>query len=266
MDFKPRIATYLAVTFGYSWACWLPAAWLAWQGNADPVAHPFWWSLAGFGAWGPLLGAVTVAWARDGRNGVRELLNRLLRVRFGARWYLVALGLFPLLVGGSLALAVLAGAERPELPALAQPAALPIAFVVILLLGGPLQEELGWRGTLQDALQQRWPALWSSLLVGLIWGLWHLPLFLMPREESYYNRPVWGLVITTMLISVPFTWLYNRTDRSLFAVLLLHASFNWSHYVFPALSSDRAGLILFGLQLAVIVALVASRSLRFDRA
>lgn len=73
-------------------------------------------------------------------------------------------------------------------------------------------------------------------------------------------------ITTYLLISVPFTWLYNRTDRSLFAMLLLHASFNWSHYVFPTLGNDRAGLILFGLQLAVVVALVGSRSVRFDRA
>jgi len=73
----------------------------------------------------------------------------------------------------------------------------------------------------------------------------------------YYERPIWGLVLTTTLISVLFGWLYNNTGKSIFAVLLFHTSFNWSHYLFPSLSSDRAGLTLFIVQAVLVVTIVA---------
>lgn len=67
-----------------------------------------------------------------------------------------------------------------------------IAFVCILFLGGPLQEEAGWRGTSTPKLQTKHGALGASLATGLMRGLWHLPLFYIPREEIYYNQPAWG--------------------------------------------------------------------------
>lgn len=216
---------------------------VAFSGGAEQVFL----TVSSFGAWGPLLAALYVTWMADGRAGVADLGRRVVRFRLGAFWYLVVLVLFPLVIGGSLAIAVLLGEPAPKMPAIAQPVGLPVAFVFILLLGGPLQEELGWRGVLQERLQERWNALIASVVVGLTWGIWHPPFFL-PSSGPYYGRPIWGLVLTTVLISVPFAWVYNNTRKSLWAVLLFHTSFNWSHYLFPALESDVAGLTLFGLQ------------------
>jgi hypothetical protein len=77
----------------------------------------------------------------------------------------------------------------------------------------------------------------------------------MPRQEFYYQRPIWGLMLSTTLVSVLFTWLYNNTGGSIFAALLFHTMFNWSHYLFPTLGSDRASLILF-LFLFIAVAII----------
>jgi membrane protease YdiL (CAAX protease family) len=114
-------------------------------------------------------------------------------------------------------------------------------------LGGPLQEEFGWRGLLLDRLQARFSPLWASVMTGLAWGFWHFPLFFMPRLEMYYQRPIWGLLLSTVLVSILMTAVFNRTGGSIFMALLLHTSFNWSHYAFPALESDTASLILFAL-------------------
>lgn len=86
--------------------------------------------------------------------------------------------------------------------------------------------------------------------------MWHLPLFFIPGDTIYYDRPIWGLVLTTVLISVLFAWVYNGTNRSIFAVLLFHTMFNLSHYVFPTLASDLAGTTLWVLQLAAVLAVI----------
>ncbi len=261
---KPSLLLFFAVAFGWSWLFWIPTA-LAARGLAFPPAiEMFLNSPYNPAAWGPLLAALVFTAREGGRAGVLRLLRRGVQARFGLAWYLVVLLLFPVLIGGSLLAAVLTGDPAPELPALAAPATLPIAFLYILLLGGPLQEEFGWRGVALEQLQRRWSALTSSLMIGLVWGAWHLPLFLMPRQEFYYQRPVWGLLLSTTLASVIFTWVYNNTQRSVFAVLLFHTMFNMSHYLFPTLGSDRASLFLFAglfLTVAVVVAVWRPRTL-----
>jgi membrane protease YdiL (CAAX protease family) len=187
--------------------------------------------------------------------------------RFGVGWYLVIFLLFPVLIGGSLLLAVLTGEPMPELAALSEPVSIPIAFVYILFLGGPLQEEFGWRGYALEGLQARWSSFVSSIVVGLMWGAWHLPLFFMPRQEFYYQRPIWGLILSTTLIANLFTWVYNNTCGSILAVLLFHTMFNLSHYLFPTLGSDSASLWLFLLLfIAVVVMLVVWGPKRMVRA
>lgn len=262
------VALYFAIAFGFAWAFWVPQA-LDAQGvvSLPPGLRD---ALSGEGnpaAWGPLVAALVVTALRDGREGLRALLRRVVAVRFGWRWYLLILASFPVLLGLPLVLAALAGEPIPASLASAQAGATPlpafaaVAFVMIFFLGGPLQEELGWRGLAQDRLQTRIGPLRSSLIVGLGWGLWHLPLFWVPRAEIYYNRPIWGLLLTLLLISVLFTWIYNHTGRSVFAVILLHTVFNWTNFLLPTFETDVGGLAAFGM-LGLAAAAIALRTRR----
>ena len=244
------------LAYGWSWFFWLPSALMAQGVTMPPPLQGFFsWSFS-LGGWGPLVAAFLVTYWDLKREGVRDLLRRGVKYRFGLIWYLVALLLFPILIGGSLFLAVATGEPLPVMEAFAQPIAIPISFVVVLFTSGPLQEEFGWRGFAQDRLQGRWSALRASIVVGAMWGAWHLPLFFVPQMGAYYQRPIWGLVLSTILISIPIAWVYNNTGRSILAAILMHASFNWSHYLFPTLESDRAGLILFAVQAVVAVVVV----------
>ncbi len=252
MTTSRNLTIFLIVTFAWSWGFWLLPV-LFHRGVAlPPVLVPLADGRINPAAWGPLVGALVSAFLRGGVGGVGRLLRRGLAFRFEGRWYLVVVALFPLLIGGAMALGLLLGDPLPRLEVLQNPAVIPFAFVWILFLGGPLQEEFGWRGTLQDPLQRRFGAFWASLVVGAIWGLWHLPLFSIPGGTIYYDRPFAGLLVTSMMISVLFGWVWNNTGGSVAAVLLLHTMFNLSHYVFPMLGMDRAALILFALQAGVI--------------
>jgi len=251
-----QIWIFLCVTFLWSWGLWWPkvlvvnGATLPF-GLTDYFAQPD--SLA---AWGPLVGALVSALTTGGFGKTVQLLKRGVQFRFAFKYYAVAFFAFPILIGGAMAIAMLMGESMPPSEGLANPAVLPIAFVFILFLGGPLQEEFGWRGVLLPRLLERMGPSLSSMLIGLVWGLWHLPLFFLPSQAFYYERPIWGLVLSTVLISFIFTWLYQRTNGSVFAVLVLHTMFNFTHYVFPTLQNDLAATILWGTQLLAVALIV----------
>ena len=210
-------------------------------------------------AWGPLVGAVTMALVRGGPTGLWALLRRGLVVRIGWRWYFVIFLTFPLLVGGATLAAWAVGEPLSATEPMLVPLLIPVGFLYILVLGGPLQEEFGWRGTLLDPPQARLGALWASVCVGAVWAIWHLPLFLFPNDVGpYYDRPFLGTLVTLVLISVLFTWVWNNTGGSVFAVMLFHTMFNLSHWVFPGLENDLAGLLLFALQGGAVLAVVAA--------
>ena len=250
---------FFAVAYGWAWAFWVPVA-LEVNGLVE-IPDTFAWIIAGGqpAAWGPLIAAVLVALLQNRWAGLRNLFKSMVRGKFSLFWYLVAILLLPTVVGAAQLIAWLMGEPIPASPAFAQPISIPIAFVWIFFLAGPLQEEAGWRGTSTRLLQIKMGALGASLITGLFWGLWHLPLFFMQREEIYYNQPIWGLLISTTLLSVLHTWIYNSTKRSLFAAMLMHASWNWSNYLFTGLQTDTGGLA-FLLLLTSVVILVTVRS------
>lgn len=253
---KSNVWIFVLMAYGFTWLFWVPDAliaqgiWNAPAGVKNLLAGPF-----NLGPWGPLVAAVAITFLFQGGSGVKELLKRGLMIRLGKWWWVILLT-FPVLMGGSLGLSVIFGNPAPEFEALAQPIALPFALVVIFFNNGPLQEEFGWRGYAFEHLRRKYDALTAAIIVGLIWGLWHLPLFFVPRAEDYYNRPLWGLLLTTTLAGIIIAWFYANTKGSIFAAMLGHTMFNWSNWVFPALKSDSAALILFGLYFLAVVYIV----------
>ncbi len=116
---------------------------------------------------------------------------------------------------------------RP-LPLLALP-----ALLVIFLVGGPLAEEPGWRGFALPRLEERFGPLVGTLLLGTLWGLWHLPLFLFTPGYNGagtglvgISLPFLAFVIGEVALAVIFTWVFNNTHGSLLLTMLLHASAN----------------------------------------
>jgi membrane protease YdiL (CAAX protease family) len=109
-------------------------------------------------------------------------------------------------------------------------------FVVKFFLDAGLGEELGWRGFLLPRLQARHNALVSSIIVGVAWGLWHLPLFMLEGMPPYYDLgQSYGVLPAlfgyTVFFNVPwailYTWLYNNTKGSLLIAFVHHSSQAW---------------------------------------
>src|SRR4028119_395994 len=182
---------------------------------------PLW----GFPAlFGPALAAIIVVAVADGGAGLRALLGRVARWRVGARWYAVALGLPAVLALAALGLHSVLGAQMSvELGGLSV-----LSFVVFVLIVG---EELGWRGYALPRLLAGRSALSASLILGVLWGAWHLPTFFVPGAPQY-GLPFSAFVLLTVAYSVVFSWVYLHTRGSVLIATLLHGAINFSQGFF----------------------------------
>jgi len=179
---------------------------------------------------GPAVAAVITAAVFDRGRGVKELLGRYLRWRVGWRPYLFALFVPVAISAGAATINVLMGARTPGRAQLAAwPQILP-AFIFIFFFIG-LGEETGWRGYALPQLQRVHSPVTASLILGVIWAAWHVPL--MGRE---FAPPVVPFFVVSVLAgSVVSAWLFNRTGGSLLPQPAFHAAVNsfGAGYVFP---------------------------------
>jgi membrane protease YdiL (CAAX protease family) len=152
-------------------------------------------------------------------------------------------------------MARLLGEAIPELVWLSDPMFIVVTFFTILLTGGPLQEEYGWRGYALPRLQGRFNALVSSIILGVLWSLWHLPYFYIGSESGY--QYLWGHMLSAVIISIIMTWLYNNTGGSILVALLSHNLFNVSNIIFPALETQMGSLFYLIFMIISVIAIVA---------
>ncbi len=142
-----------------------------------------------------------------------------------------------------------------------------VPMVIWWLIFGPLIEEPGWRGYGLDGLQTRYSALLSSLIIGAVWALWHLPLFLL--EDTWQAQNIglgtlsfWLYLANILLGAIVVTWIYNNTNRSILAAILFHFSGNAFGELF-ALSQQAEvyNTLLFAMTTLLIIAIGGARTL-----
>jgi len=191
---------------------------------------PWFTTGTGFLVWGPsIAGIITIA-LTNGKEGLRDLGQRTLRWRVGWLWWAVALFFTGLIVLPAIAIKVALGGALPSFAFFRQELVRIPVYFLITFLGGPLGEEFGWRGFALPHLQRKWGALIASMVIGVVWALWHLPLFFQP--ESFHGQmglrflPVY--VAATTAFATIITWVYNMTGSSLLVGgLILHNADNF---------------------------------------
>jgi hypothetical protein len=123
---------------------------------------------------------------------------------------------------------------------------------LIIFFGGPLSEEFGWRGFALPKLQSRNNALTASLIVGVMWGLWHLPAFWI-AGAGQYNQPVFWFMVGAPALAILYTWVYNHTKGSLLITVLYHTAFDSTLYVtLPAFPLPNGLKIAFMLAVGLL--------------
>jgi len=254
---------FFGVAFLFSWLVWLIGI-LASNGRlALPLPNP---ALVLIGAHGPLVAALSLSYREGGWTAVKALLRAGFAVRIKPVWWASIL-LLPVLLCG---LAVWANVARSDFQLdrtlLDQPWMIVPTFLLAFFLLGSFQEEFGWRGYALPRMLARWNPLIASLILGAVWGVWHLPLFLISgASQSYMSFGVFFSM--TLALGVLFTWFYLRTGRNLFSALLLHTAINSSLSIFPPLEQRAGGnqmaltYLMLGYLLVALVVVIGDRSL-----
>lgn len=223
---------YLLLAFVISWLGWLVLIFT----NTEPGFFNPWKLLAAFGP--SLAGIITISLSK-GKQGLQELWQRLSSRKTRWYWYMFCLAVPPALMLGALGIHTLLGGQGLNFN---DPAELYRVIPVFLLVFffSVLGEEIGWRGFALPWLQKRFNALVSSLIIGLIWALWHLPLFWISGDFHQQLSLLW-FVIQTVSITILYTWLFNSTNGNLLLILLLHSSSNTAFGVLPMLPETAGG-------------------------
>ena len=255
------ILAFVALAFAISWAIWWGMAF-----TSLSIATSGGWVLNVIALSGPSITALILS-AVLGGGALRRLLDGFSFSRGSVRWSVVALVLPLAMIGVAIAISVVAfGAPTPVI-SIALVAVLAVEFVRVLFFGGPLGEELGWRGFVLPRLQRRRTAFGASLVLGLIWGLWHIPLYFVPGTGQFETvsggtSPAFAIgafVVWTIGLSILFTWLFNETRGSLIAVILFHTSINLGAFVPAAVGSTGATSFLYAIVTWIVALVVVSR-------
>ncbi len=229
------LIVFWVLGFLLSWAAWIPLN-LAVVGRIElPVSYR---QAQTFGAYGPALAALLVTLMLGGAGGLRALFSKFFVWRVGWKWYAVAL-LLPAGISVLItALNLMAGGELPDyghpaitrvqLPALyAEWSPWLLVLVVFgqnLLFGTSIGEEMAWRGFALERMQRRTGALGASVLLGLLWVAWGLPL----RWIDVWQEVRWQFIGVQVLGAIPaailITWIFNNTKGSLLLVLLFNTA------------------------------------------
>ena len=222
--FRPFII-FVAITFAITWGLAL----LFWAAIATGLLSGKslgWWVLPFLvlGAWAPNIAGVAAAYMTQGHDGVRDLFDRLTRWRIDWFWWAAAF-LLPFLLWN---LAILGAMPFADVSFARWIPASGTAFLMFLgahLIGGPLAEELGWRGFALPRLLSRMGAVPASLLIGAVWALWHLPVFFIPELERIILPP--GLAFLPFAIyvvsaSVLMSWITLSARQSVLPAMAFH--------------------------------------------
>ena len=208
---------------------------------------------------GPTIAARIVLTAIGGDPAYREMRRAGRKWRVGVRWYAIAILGLPAACLGATAL-LPGGVEALRGAA---PGAMASTFAFYLVVGffsGPLFEEPGWRGFALPRLEQARGPLVGTLILGVLWGAWHLPQFLVPQWAAQNGGADAGTIaaflVLVLALAPLLTWVYNRTG-SLWMAMVTHAGINASLSIVPATSTGPmvVGIVAFGtIAIALLIA------------
>ncbi len=258
----PLIASpwsFFIFVFCWTWLFWILTAALGISAQSTSGI-----ALVVAGLLGPMLGGIGFSYLTQDNAGWREYWSRIIDPRrIPARWYLVIFLFVPCLMVIAVLLdiavngnAVLAQIGERVSPFMAAPYTV-VPFLMRVVIYGPFPEELGWRGYVLDRLQAKWNALLSSLILGGVWALWHLPLFFIKDMNPHYSQGAgslwfWLFMVEVVPTAIIYTWIFNNTHRSTLAAIIFHFVSN----ITAELTNATTGTNFYATLLWVIAAVV----------
>ena len=259
---RDNLVLFFVIAFGWSWLLWLPSVIISITDNRSlmywmyDVEMSVGLSLIAIGGvistFGPLVAAFAVTGLNEGREGVIRLWGRFWNVRLPGVWLLVSF-LLPFLLIAVPRLIVVPLGYPLQLAWLSHPAVLVGWLFNNFTRSGGMSEEFGWRGYALPRIQARWNALVSSIILGVIWTMWHLPLWFL-SGSSQQGSSFWLFLASLVLTSVLYTWLVNAAKGSILVAVVFHAVGNTVTQMFPGSTSNLFYWLVLGLTVVLVVA------------
>jgi membrane protease YdiL (CAAX protease family) len=261
---KYPLATFFLLVFGLTWSFMIVDA----LGSHEVFSFRLPIPLLIVMGYMPTLAAVIVTGLTKGKAGIRALFGKLLIARVSIRWYAFAIfgfgamSVIAILVSNLLAGSTPSPILSEEISHFPGPLAAVLNVVMLYLVLGLINgEELAWRGFALPRLQAKYNALTSSLILGAVWGLFHLPLFFTLTGSSQADMSFFPFVFSTMILSVLFTWVFNNTRGSILLAYLFHAGTNtWTrvfaidHSMNPYVSQALTGITVLIASIIIVTA------------
>jgi membrane protease YdiL (CAAX protease family) len=201
---KYPLTAFFTLTLAVTWLAFIPYFY-----STDSIP---WFTF------GPMVAGVTMATVTGGLKQVKSLLASTFRWKVNPIWYVAAIGLPFASQFFSVLLNPLFGSAAPAWGNI--PPVMEIIPMVALLLvfSGPIGEEIGWRGFALPRLLEKYSALATSLILGSVWAIWHLPLILVGDFTAYG-------ALMPVVASIVFTWVFQNSRGSVLLAILMHASY-----------------------------------------
>jgi uncharacterized protein len=248
-----NLILFFLATFAATWATYFTIVINGW----DPYTMPGMVFLLIGGSAPSWVGVLMVLFTYD-KAKRRDYFRRCISFKqIKLPYWAFIIFVFPLMFMLNISLNVMTGDSLPGMTNLkafiAQPWIVPLALFMSFL-SGPWSEEFGWRGYSLDPLLKRFGILRGSVILGFIWGIWHLPLFLMPQtwhgQMGFKFAGFWTFMIYSIGLAMMMTWVYLKTNRSILSGFMMHLANNfYGNLVLPY--SDRVVV----MQMVVILAL-----------
>ncbi len=206
-----QLIVFFVLSFLIAWLTWIPAV------LSPKTPQP----LALLGLFAPAISAIIVSWWAQGKASVVKLFKRYTIWRFSVGWYIFALLLMPIVyLIAFISTILFTHASFSHLFFSNSPLFLVIAYIYLMVNNSG--EEIGWRGFALPLLQLllRSPVI-AGLVLGIIWALWHLPLYINPALAT---MPYPLFIVLTIGLSLIYTHVFNGSKGSLLTVVMLHAA------------------------------------------
>lgn len=255
---KPNrsLLLFFILTFVWTWAFYAPIV----ITGSSPYEMPGMMLLILGGAGPSIIGLALVFLTYDKARKLDYWRRAFSVKRIPPLWWAVIFVMFPLIIAVSIALDVLLGGSVPVMETLRSVSTNPLSLPMLILLwlmSGPVSEEFGWRGYALDPILQRFGVLAGSIILGIIWGVWHFPLFFMPAtwhgQMGFQFAGFWTFIIMNVGLALIMSWVYLKTNRSILSAILLHFASNFTaNLVLPVSNTVEIGraLLLFVIGLA----------------
>ena len=219
-----QVVAYVILTFLFTWLCWS----ISFTSSNQSISGVF----RIVGSFMPSVVAVTFSACFFGKRGMKELLKKIIVWKISPLYYVFAIFytaasvFIPSFICTMLGLdyRVYFGTQLAGI-SLTSPFMVFACFFAVMFFGGPVGEELGWRGFVLPRLQKRFSPITASIIIGVIWSCWHIPMFLVHAEG--YDISFIRYLFETIWLAILFTWLYNHTKGSLLIPILFHSVDNF---------------------------------------